>query len=135
MNGKPFINIGTEKACLFLNLSRRLIKVLEQNEFLYFAIEEGLKCASQGYYAAGILAYSQCLNCLGIETPGARHRVAHEFLRHTPSLKDYEAILGTLKYAAEVAYIQEADKHDGDRDNFHKELYASWEKFIKKIKS
>lgn len=131
VKGKPFINIGTGKACLFLNLSKRLIKVLEKNKFLYYAIEEGLECASHGYYAAGILAYSQCLNRFGIEAPKARHKIAHEFLLHKPSRKDYKAILELLKYVAEVAYIKEADKYKGDRNDFHKELISLWEKFPK----
>ena len=131
VKGKPFINIGTEKACLFLHLSKRLIKVLEKNKFLYYAIEEGLECASHGYYAAGILAYSQCLNCFGIETPEVRQKIAHEFLLHKPSRKNYEEILELLKYVAEVAYIKEADKYKGDRDDFHKELVSLWEGFQK----
>lgn len=127
---KPYINIGTEKSCLFIHLSRRLIKILENNPFLYSAIEESLKCASEGYYAAGILAYSQTFNCFGVKTPEARHRIAHEFLQHKPSQDTYEVLLETLKYVAEVAYVQEVDKFKGSREEFHKELYVAWEEYM-----
>lgn len=131
--GKPYINIGTEKSCLFILLSRQLINILERNPFLYSAIEEGLQCASQGYYAAGILAYSQTLNCFGSQTPNERHEVAHEFLQHTPSQESYEKIIEMLKYEAEVSYIREADKFKGERDNFHKDLYILWEEYMNKM--
>jgi hypothetical protein len=129
--GKPYINIGTEKSCLFVHLSRRLINILQRNEFLHTAVEEALLCASQGYYAAGILVYSQIFNCFGIEAPKARHKVAHEFLRHKPSKESYEVFLETLKYVAEVAYIREADKSKGTRDKFHEELLVIWKKYLK----
>lgn len=131
MNGGiPQINIGTEKSCLFVHLSRRLIKILENNPFLYYAIEEALECADEGYYAAGILAYSQTFNCFGIKAPEARHKVAHEFLQHKPSQDTYEGLLETLKYVAEVAYVQEVDKFKGSREDFHKELYTAWEEYM-----
>lgn len=128
--GKPYINIGTEKSSLFIHLSRRLINVLERNEFLHSAMEEALQCATQGYYAAGILAYSQFFNCFGIAAPEARHRVAHEFLQHKPAKETYDSLLETVKYVAEVAYIQEADKHGGDRGQFHDELLSLWKTYV-----
>lgn len=127
---KPYINIGTEEACLFVYLSKKLIKILEQNPFLYYSVEEALQCASQGYYATGILAFSQIFNCFGVKTPEARHKVAHEFLLHKPSKETYDKLLITLKYVTEVAYINEVDKFDGDREKFHKKLYSLWEDYI-----
>jgi hypothetical protein len=127
---KPYINIGTEKSCLFVLLSKRLIRILENNTFLYYSIEETLMCASKGYYAIGILTYSQIFNCFKIKTPNARHKIAHEFLKHKPSKNVYENLLEELKHITEVAYIEEADKFKGSREDFHKELFASWQKYI-----
>lgn len=132
--GKPYINIGTEKSCLFVLISKRLINILEKNKLLYFAIEESLECASRGYYAAGILAYSQLFNCFGIKAPESRHKVAHEFLHHRPTAEIYDSMLFTIKYVAEVAYIKEADKFTGSREEFHKKLFTLWKESFKKIK-
>lgn len=127
---KPYINIGTEKASLFLNMSKRLINILERNPLLYYSVEESLKCSSQGYYTAGILAYSQLYNVLGLEAPEERHRVAHELLRHRPTKDTYESMLETIKYVTEMAYISEADKFEGSRNEFHRDLYSAWEKVL-----
>ena len=129
--GKPYINIGTEEASLFVHLSRRLINILDKNPFLYFSIEEALQSASQNHYAVGILTFSQIFNCFGVKAPEARHKVAYEFLQHKPTKETYDGLLETLKYVTEVVYIEEADKFEGNRDDFHNELFAIWEEYIK----
>jgi len=128
---KPYINIGTEKSSLFVHLSRRLINVLDKNQFLYFSIEEVLQSASQGHYAVGILTFSQIFNCFGVKASEARHKIAHEFLQHKPTKETYSGLLETLKYITEVVYIEEADKFKGTRDEFHNELFAIWEEYTK----
>jgi hypothetical protein len=127
---KPLINIGTEKSCLFVHLSKQLINILERNQFLHPAVEESLKCATEGYYAAGILAYSQIFNCFGIAAPEARHKVAHEFLQHQPTKETYDSLLETIKYVTEIAYTREADKFNGTREAFHQTLLSTWEKYM-----
>ena len=131
--GKPSINIGTGKACLFLPLSKQLIQILKRKRFLYFAIEESLKCAKRGYYSAGILAYSQCLNCFNKKVPKARHRVAHNFLEYKPNLEEYDNILETLKYVAEVAYVKELDRSKKSREDFHKDITFEWQEYTREL--
>ena len=105
MRGVPHLNIGTEKSCLFVYLSKHLIGVLKRNPLLYYAVEESLTCAERGYYSAGILTFSQMLNQFNGKTPSARHEIAHEFLQKRPTKKTYESILEQLKLAMEIKYI------------------------------
>lgn len=80
-----YINIGSEKACFFVKSSIFLVRQLKAKPVLYYAVEEALRCASQGYYAIGILAFAQLLNVFNKKTPQARHIVAHELLTTRPN--------------------------------------------------
>ena len=62
-----YINIGTEKACCFVINSKHLMGILKRFPLLYYAIEEGVLCAKQGYYSAGILAFSQVIKQFNIK--------------------------------------------------------------------
>ena len=88
--GDLYVNIGTQKCCLFVRMSYFLLRKLQIYPLLYYAVEEGLQCAKEGYYAAGIMALSQLLNVLNEGAPEARHRVAHELVERRPSKAEYE---------------------------------------------
>ncbi|HOF50640.1 MAG TPA: hypothetical protein PLH22_03135 [Candidatus Colwellbacteria bacterium] len=127
--GRPFVNIGTEKSCLFISLSSQLINILRKNPFLYFATEESLLCANQGYYAAGILAFSQLLNCLNEKTPKERHKVAHEFLKYKPKREYYEKLFKLLENASESIYLRELKKSRKSDDEFNREIFNLWKDY------
>ena len=82
---KLYINIGSEKCCFFVKISIFLINQLEKHPFLYYAVEEALECAKNGYYAAGIITFAQLLNLMKKKTPYSRHLVAHEILKERPT--------------------------------------------------
>ena len=124
--GDFYINIGTQKCCLFLRMSFFLIRKLKKHPLLYYAVEEGLQCARGGYYAAGIMALSQLLNVLNERTPEARNRVAHELLQGRPSKADYEATLQQVKEAAQRRYANELAKQ-ADATQYHQRLVRDWE--------
>lgn len=87
---KLYINVGSEKCCLFVKMSSFLLRALERNPLLYFAVEEALECAKIGYYAIGILTFSQLLNLFNRKTPASRHVVAHQILRQRPTKPVFE---------------------------------------------
>jgi phosphomannomutase len=120
-----YINIGSEKSCLFVKTSIFLIKTLERHPFLYYAIEEALECAKLGYYGIGILAFSQLLNLFNKDTPKSRHIVAHEFLKQRPSKDIYTTVLESLKKAAADRSDQEIEKTKSI-ENYHKKLEEEW---------
>ena len=59
--GKPYINIGDETCAFFCPASIHLMKQFQKFPLLYEAVIEGVKCAKYGYYASGILVFSQLL--------------------------------------------------------------------------
>lgn len=129
-NGTSYsINIGTEKACLFIGMSRHLVNVLKKNPFLYFAVEESLLSAKQGWYSIGIIAYAQILNTLNQKTPQKRHEIAHRILRMQPSKSDYEAVLDKLKKAAQERCVAEFSKAK-DKEKYREELLAEWKAWV-----
>jgi len=123
--GIEYINIGSPKACLFCHASKRLLNILAKYTLLHLAIEEAIICAQNGYYAAGILAFSQTINLLGEDTPEERHKVAHDFLKIIPTQIMYDDVLKKLKNAAEKQYTRELSRKRNP-DEYTKEILQQW---------
>lgn len=94
-----------------MSISIFLIKKLELYPLLYYAVEEGAKCASLGYYSSGIIVLSQLLNLLNEKTPAKRHEIAHEILKLQPNKSDYETILEDFNKAALEKQNQEMSRY------------------------
>jgi len=124
-----YVNAGTVNSCLFIKMSRHLLHVLKENPLLYFAVEEALLSAKQGWYGIGILAWSQILNALKRPTPVSRHVVAHELLRQRPTKAAFDAALDQLKLAASDHTTRELAKVD-DPAAYRRVLLAEWTEFI-----
>ena len=97
---KLSINIGSEKSCFFVNISIFLINQLKKHPFLYYAVEEALECAKNGYYATGIITFAQLLNLMKKKTPDSRHLIAHGILKVRPTKKTFEEVKEEFKKAA-----------------------------------
>ena len=130
--GDIYVNIGTEKSCLFIRMSSFLMRQLNQYPLLYYAIEEGLQCAKDGYCAAGIMAFSQLLNVLQQETPDARNEVAHKLLETRPSIDDFNKILEMVKAAADRRYQMELKKEENPT-LYHQRLLDDWKKLMRRL--
>jgi hypothetical protein len=129
-----YINIGTKKSCLFVTLSMLLIKQLDKNPFLYYAVEEALECAKNNYYASGILAFSQLLNLFNEKTPKDRHIIAHEILRHRPTKEMYEQIIEKVKNASIAINVREMKRHD-DIKKYEQKILKAWNDLMSKLTS
>ena len=129
---KLYINIGTEKGCLFVRMSHRFLTVLQQKPLLYFAVEEALHSAKCGYYGIGILAFSQILNALSKKTPATRHKVAHELLQHRPTRLDFESALAAVKKAAFEQGERELAKSK-DKDAYRRSVLEEWYAVIRAL--
>lgn len=124
--GNPFINIGDENCCMFCPPSIHLIELLKKYPLLYFAIIEGVKCAEQGYYAAGIIAFSQLLKNYSVDEPKERHMAAHEFLKKQPSKKDYQSVRELFFETATKKMIGEFYRHKSKGNNYKNEFDKAW---------
>ena len=126
-----YINIGSKKSCLFVQMSKFLIRTLDKYPFLYYAVEEAIVCAKIKYYGIGIITFSQLLNLFKKRTPINRHIVAHKVLTQRPTKQMYEEILETFKNAA-----SERSKHEckkcGSIADYQQSVLKNWEDFIKK---
>lgn len=129
---KTYINIGTEKCCLFVKISMFLIKRLNETPFLYYAIEEALECAKNKYYVAGILTFSQLLNLLNEPTPKGRHIVAHKILKNRPTKQIYEDIKKKFEDKASQINSNEILKAN-DFERYTSEVWNNWQELIKKL--
>lgn len=127
---KIYINIGTEKSCLFCYLSKHLIKILSRYPLLHFCIEESLECVKNGYYGIAILVFAQILNQFNIKTPSDRHAIAHEILKTRPNKKMYDKILNQFKRSAKLKYEQELQKAK-DINEYHQNLNSEWKKLYR----
>jgi hypothetical protein len=127
--GTMYINIGTEKVCLFIHMSLLLLNRLTSYPLLHPAVEEALECASEGHFAAGILCYSQILNLLNVETPNERHGVAHQMLMKRPTQQAYDSVVAKLKVAAERQQQREVKKADSS-EAYYRDLMDKWSDFM-----
>lgn len=127
-----YINVGSEKCCLFVKMSSFLLGALERNPLLYFAVEEALECAKIGYYASGILTFSQLLNLFNRKTPASRHVVAHEILRQRPTKPVFEEVVEEFKNVASEQSDQECGKL-GTTTDYQQNLVKKWKVFIEKL--
>ena len=129
---KDWINIGTEKCCVFVRMSKYLLHTLKKYPCLHHALEEGVVSAEKNkYYAAGILAFSQILNVLQEKTPKDRHTVAHKFLEIIPKESSYREIAKKVKIKLEEIGDKEL-KVAKDKDIYFKELQELWADFYLK---
>lgn len=126
----PYVNIGTEKSCLFCHLSEHLLNTLQRYPLLHYGVEEALQCAKGEYFVAGIFVFSQLLNTFNFKTPKARHEMAHNILKIRPSRKMHDKILNQFKQAAKSKYLCELSKQK-NTTKYHQELYDFWEKLYK----
>jgi len=125
-----YINVGSEKCCLFVKMSTFLVGALDRRPLLYYAVEEALECAGIGHYGIGILAFSQLLNLFNRDTPSSRHIVAHELLRQRPTEQMFEETVEAFKIAASEQSDHECGKH-GSIADYHQSVLRDWNEFIK----
>jgi hypothetical protein len=131
-DGDLYINIGTEKSCYFVQLSFFLLRILEQHPILYYAVEESIICGEKGYFASGIIAFSQILKIFNQSTPTVRNKIAHELLIYRPSTNDFENIKQQVKEAAYQMHINELNRAK-DIKAYKQKLLSAWEEFIKRL--
>jgi hypothetical protein len=124
--GNPFLNIADETCCFFCPASIRLIKLFQKYPLLYAAMVEGVKCAKQGYYAAGILVFSQLLKEYSHSEPEERQKVAHKFLRQPPNEQDYQSVREMLLDIATKQMIEEFYRYKNKGINYKEELEKEW---------
>ena len=127
-----YINIGSEKCCQFVSMSRFLLKQLDKKPLLYYSVEEALECAKIGYYGIGIIAFSQLLNLFKEKTPEHRHLVAHDFLCQRPSKEVFDETVAAFKNAASKQSDHEYKKQN-DIPAYKQLLSKEWEELIKKL--
>jgi hypothetical protein len=128
-NYKKYINVGTEKSCFFLRISKTLINVLKKNPLLHHAVEEGVIVAERyNYYAAGILVLSQLGNTLNIKNPKERNEVAHDFLEIIPKEESYNRIKIELKTELEKMADDELSRRvtEDKKEKYFPEIQRLW---------
>jgi len=128
--GNHYISIGTGKGCFFVPNSRRLMILLDKYPSLYYAVEESLMCAQKGYYAGGILAFSQLINLFNEETPPERHSVAHKMLIEIPSKKSYDKVVNQFKLITQKVRDNELKKSI-NKAVYNKEIEKLWRNLTK----
>ena len=129
---KFHINIGSEKCCIFVNISMLLLKELDKKPLLYYSVEEALECAKIDCYGIGIIAFSQLLNLFAEKTPEHRHLVAHEFLRKRPSKEMFEETVAAFKSAASEQNARECRRRN-DIPAYQQLLVKKWKELVKKL--
>ncbi|MHC4798924.1 MAG: hypothetical protein ACYTF1_20010, partial [Planctomycetota bacterium] len=97
----------------------------------YYAVEEALKCAKNGYYAVGIITFAQLLNLLKEKTPSDRHLVAHEILSKRPSKDNYEEIVQQFKNAASEFNYKESINYK-DINQYKNLVLQKWQELMTK---
>ncbi len=132
MANNIFINIGTENCCFFVRMSIFLIKKLEQNPLLYYAVEEALQCAKNNHYAAGIITFAQLLNFLKEKTPNDRHLVAHKILQTRPTKEAYEEVKQKFEKAAAEMNEREVSKYKSISE-YENKVNINWQELMKKL--
>ena len=125
-----YINIGSEKCCLFVKMSSFLLRALKRHPVLYYAVEEALECARIGYFGIGIIMFSQLLKLFNKKTPGSRNVVAHEALIQRPSKHMFEETVEAFKSAASEQSDRERGKH-GSIAGYQQSVVTEWQEFIK----
>ena len=103
---------------------------MKKYPLLYVAVVEGAKCAERGYYAAGILAFSQLLKEFSESEPSERNIVAHDFLKKQPSKRDYEAVRAKFNNIAIKKLITEFSRWENKNRDYTMEIMSEWESLI-----
>jgi hypothetical protein len=129
-----YINIGSNKCCFFIKNSIFLINCLEKCPLLYYAVEEALQCAKNGYYSIGIITFAQLLNIMNKNTPPSRHLVAHKILKIRPTKKSFEMIMNEVKNVASEYNCKEMEKYK-DVKEYHVYIFNRWTDFLGKLKT
>lgn len=130
LGGTPYINIGDETYAVFVPMSMHLLNIMRRYPLIHSAFVEGAKCAKQGFYAAGILAYSQLLKEFSEEEPEERNRVGHEFLKKPPSQENYTAVMEQFDEVAKKKTINEFFRHQNNEKVYKEELVKQWNALI-----
>jgi hypothetical protein len=129
-----YINIGSRKCCFFVKISIFLINQLEKHRFLYYAVEEALECAKNGYYAIGIITFAQLLNIMKKKTPRSRHLIAHEILKIRPTKDSFETIKQEFKKAASEYNNREMVKYE-NISQYQVHVFQKWNTLMEKLTS
>ena len=129
-----YINIGSQKSCLFVRMSQLLIRKLEQRPLLYYSVEEALECAKLGYFGIGIITFAQLLSLFNKKTPKARHIVAHEILRKRPTGEMFESVVEDFKSAASQRYHREIAKANSTEE-YQQKVVEDWNLLMRNLHS
>ena len=127
-----YINIGSEKSCLFVKMSLFLIKVLEKRPLLYYATEEALECAKSDCFGIGIIVFSQLLNIFNKPAPESRNIVAHEILEQRPTKETFDSIVESFKEAASERSKQEIADFE-DVEKYQQKIAEDWKLLVKSL--
>ncbi|NUJ98012.1 hypothetical protein HGA92_04475 [Candidatus Gracilibacteria bacterium] len=131
-----YINIGTPNACLFVFMSKKLINGLHKNPFLYYAVEEALISAKNGYYSIGIIIWYDLLKDVlqknSQQDTGKRNISAHDILKTRPTKESYDELLEKFKLETKKQYEKEFLKSQ-DKNLFVNNLEYEWQSFIKEL--
>lgn len=129
-----YINIGTQKACLFVSMSIRLLKKLREYPFLYYAVEEALISAKNHYYAIGIIVWYELLkNVLSANSKRdseKRNITVHDILKVKPTKLNYNILLDKFKEVSKRCYLKEAGKTKNKKE-YDRKIQYEWKEFIK----
>ena len=127
------VNIGSEKACLFIFMSNRLLDRLIEFPLLYDAVEESLVSAQVGYYSIGIIVWHDLLchvlHASSHDDTVSRNVPAHDILKVRPTKESYDELLEKFKQEARNQYYREKSKCD-DHEAYVVGLSKKWATFI-----
>ena len=128
-----FINIWTEKSCLFVHMSKKLLAQLKKYPLLYYAIEEALISESNGYYSIWIIIWYDLLRLiLNVNNKldsNERNIPAHEILKTRPTKESYNNLLCKFKWEAEKVQLKEIWKYTNKKE-YYNNLAVEWNEFI-----
>jgi len=129
------INIGTPKACLFVFMSNKLLGELRRYPLLYYAVEEALISAKNGYYSIGIIVWYELIKSIvhasSKKDANERNIPAHDILKIRPKKESYENLLNKFEEEAKKCYLKELSKAKNN-EAYTSNLQNDWKKFIQK---
>jgi hypothetical protein len=128
-----YVNIGTVRCCLFVKMSRQLLRVLRRSPVLFFGVEEALLSAKNGWYGIGILVWSQILNALNRPAHHSRNLVAHELLKQRPTRVAFDEAVAVLKATASEQSERELTRHS-DPASYRKIVLGEWRDLVSRLR-
>lgn len=130
------INIGTEKSCFFVYMSNKLLNKLRENPLLFYAVEEAMISAKNGYYSIGIIVWYELLKSIlnANNQNDSKERIipAHYILKERPTKESYEKLLKRFETEAKRCYLIELTKN-GDKNSYLLKLDEAWNIFFKEM--